>query len=105
MSINYKFNEWRVSGEKATAWSQNAYKLASIEVGRMSGMTIGAVLYLHCVKGMNASEIRKSPVAYGMATATIRGIIRGSYSPEAYSIFVDMLETEPEMLDRLFESA
>ncbi|WP_191561615.1 hypothetical protein [Metabacillus idriensis] len=102
MSINYRFNEWRVSGKQPTVWSQNAYSLVSIQVGLVSGMTIGSILYLHYVKGMTASQIKKNSVAYGMTTATVRGIIRGSYCPEAYCIFLDMLETEPEMLDRLF---
>jgi hypothetical protein len=102
MGINYRLNEWRVSGKKAIPWSQNAYKLARIEVGRVSGMTIGAVLYLHYVKGMAASRIRKTPIAFGMASSTITGIIRGTFCTEAYSVFVKMLEAEPEMLERLF---
>lgn len=102
MSINYRFNEWRVSGEQAEVWSHNAYKLARLEVGRVSGMTIGAILYLHFIKGMTASRIRKAPIAFGLASPTITGIIRGTYCPDAYCVFQEMLKTEPEKLDILF---
>ncbi|GMO00641.1 hypothetical protein [Parageobacillus thermoglucosidasius] len=110
MSIDYRFNEWMVSGEKATVWTEKAYKLARIEVGRVSGMTIGAVLYLHYVKGRTAGEIRKHSVSNGLGISTVRAILRGfgdrasQATKEAYSIFMDMLENEPEMLDVLFEA-
>ncbi|QPA33221.1 hypothetical protein ISX45_10300 [Anoxybacillus caldiproteolyticus] len=110
MAIDYKFNTWRVSGEKATVWSQKAYKLVRADVGRISGATIGAILYLHHVKGMTASEIKNSPIAWGVSLPNIKGILKGFNSRanresiEAYSIFMDMLETEPEMLDRLFDT-
>lgn len=104
MSINYRLNEWRVSGEKTEIWSHNAYKLARLEVGRVSGITIGTVLYLHYVKGMAASRIRITPIAFGMASSTITGIIRGTFSPEAHSVFIEMLEKEPEMLEMLFDN-
>ena len=51
-----------------------------------------------------ASRIRENPIAFGVATSTISGIIRGSFNPETYSIFIVILETEPEMLDKLFET-
>jgi hypothetical protein len=110
MSIDYRFNEWRVSGEQATVWSENAYKLVRADVGRMSGMTIGAILYLHYVKGMTAGEIRKHSISNGLGISTIRAILRGfgdrasQATKEVYYLFVEMLENEPEMLDRLFEA-
>ncbi|MGG6431923.1 hypothetical protein ACPF7I_06245 [Anoxybacillus sp. D401a] len=108
MSINYKFNEWRVSGEKATAWSQKAYKLLRVNADKscvMSAHSVGTILYLHYVKGLTAQEIKKHSAGKMLLMTTIKGILRGSHSPEVYCIFQDMLETEPEMLDRLFESA
>ncbi len=38
-----------------------------------------------------------------METSTITGIIRGTFCSEAYSVFLNMLKSETEMLERLFE--
>jgi hypothetical protein len=110
MSINYKFNIWRVSGEQATVWSEKAYKLVRADVGRLSVATIGAILYMHHVKGMTASEIKKHSVSNGLGISAIRAILKGfgdrasQSTKEAYYLFFDLLENEPEMLDILFEA-
>jgi hypothetical protein len=112
MSIDYRLNEWRLSGEKATEWSQKSYKLlrTNLRADIITGARIGAILYFHHVKGLTASEIRKNPVGTGVPISTIKAILKGfnsrtgMESKEAYLIFMDMLDTEPEMLDRLFDT-
>lgn len=74
MGIDYKFNQWRVSGEKAPQWSQKAYKLLKVNLNKngYTGELLGVILYLYFVKGMTVSQI------------------------------MDMLNSEPKMLDILF---
>lgn len=71
MGIEYRFNEWRASGEQVKEWSPMAYKLVSknVQSNNADGFKIGQVLYLHHVKGMTASEIRKSSAGYGLTTS------------------------------------
>lgn len=113
--INYRFNEWRQTGETAEVWSPMAYRLVSknAHVAHINGFNIGNVLYLHYVKGMTAQEIRKTPVGYGLATNLIKGILkgfsRGTYkvgidSLEAYEIAMYMIECEPETLEKMYRN-
>lgn len=110
MSINYKFNEWRQSGEKVEAWSPMAYRLLSKNVSAdlVNGYKVGQVLYLHYIKGMSAKEIKQSPVGYGMSASLIQSIIKGFgrqskvESFEAYDIAMYMVEHEPEVLERMY---
>lgn len=105
MSLTYNFNTWRVSEKKAPQWSQKAYKLMRVNINKRGylGEILGAIMYLHFVKGMTASQIRKTPTGYNIPSVHIRSIIKGTFSPEAFIIFMDMLETEPDILDRLFD--
>jgi len=111
MSINYKFNQYRVSGEKAEAWSPMAYKLINKNVASdtVNGFKVGNILYLHYLKGMTAQEIRKTSVGYGIPTNTIKSIIRGFgrqsnvESYEAYEVAMYMIEHEPEVLEQMYQ--
>ncbi len=47
-----------------------------------SGEVLGAILYLHYVKGLTVSEIRKTPIGYSIPSVHIRSIIKGSFSPD-----------------------
>lgn len=110
--MDYRFNTWRVSGEKAEEWSLLAYRLMRVNIlaERNTGIRLGAVLYQHYVKGMSPSQIRKSPIGIGLPVTSITAIIRGynvrgdfNSTAEVYNLFQHMLETEPEMLDMLFK--
>lgn len=104
--INYRFNEWRQSGEKAEKWSYMATRLVSknSEIDRVNGYTIGQVLYLHHIKGMTALEIRKSPIGLGISLDLIKSMIKGfgvqasAEAKEAFDIAMYMVECEPESL-------
>lgn len=109
MGIDYRFNEWRVSGEKADAWSPMAYRLLSKNVSEyVSGYRIGQILYLHHVKGLTAKEIRQTSAGYGLAINLIKSVIKGfgrlssSETKEAYEIAKYMVKNEPEVLERMF---
>lgn len=111
MGINYKFNTWQVSGEQGQEWSKKAYKLLSLNshLETLSGWRIGAVLYFHQVKGMTASEIKKSPLGIGIPKTSIVNLLKEKPSKyatnetsEAKQLFYNMLETEPQMLDVLY---
>ncbi|PKR86075.1 hypothetical protein [Heyndrickxia camelliae] len=106
MSIIYNFNTWKVSGNKAPQWSQKAYKLMRVNINKRgyTGELLGAIMYLHFIKGMTVTQIRKAPTGYNLPSVHIRSIIKGTFSPDAFIIFMDMLETEPEILDRLFRT-
>ncbi|OIU71204.1 hypothetical protein [Rossellomorea aquimaris] len=113
MGIDYRFNEWRVSGEKAEAWSPMAYRLLSKNATseHLNGFRIGQMLYLHHIEGMSAKEIKHSPVGFGLnltvINATLRGYKRkymsvGVETIEAYDIAMYMIEHEPEVLERMY---
>lgn len=59
MSINFKFNQYRVSGKTAQAWSPMAYRLVNknTQSENLSGFKIGHILYLHHVKGMTSCRL------------------------------------------------
>ncbi|KAB2334130.1 hypothetical protein [Bacillus mesophilum] len=106
MSIHYLFNTWRVSENQASVFSQKSYNLLRIntESKGYTGEILGAILFLHYVKGLTASEIRKTPIGYTIPSVHIKSILKGSFNPKAYNLFMDLLETEPEMLDNLFNT-
>ncbi|MEQ6375746.1 hypothetical protein RZN25_02735 [Bacillaceae bacterium S4-13-56] len=112
MSIDYKFNVWRVSGERAEAWSPRAYRLISYNQNSesMSGYTIGKVLYLHHLKRLDAKQIREQ-LENKIPINMIKGIIRGfnkkyqtakTESYEAYAIAMYMVEHHPEELEKIY---
>lgn len=113
MSINYSFNEWRVAGETAEAWSPMAYRLISKNknVEHLSGFRIGQVLYLHHIKGLSDKEINQISYGYSKNITIIRGILRGFSkksvsrdSKEAYYIAKFMIVNEPEVLERMYNT-
>lgn len=103
MSVIYNFNEWKVSGEKATPISPKGYKLLRIR----TGFKIGSILYHYYVKGFSVSQIKKT-VARNLSLTNIRSVIKGfgkqasRESIEAYKVFMEMLKDEPETLDVIF---
>ncbi|GAB1799068.1 hypothetical protein [Priestia megaterium] len=109
MSINYKFNEWRVEGEKAKPFSGNGYKLlrCNLNSSILNGFTIGQVLYCHHVKGLSVSEIRKN-IGVALTGPMIRSVIKGFgrnagwETIQAYNLFMEMLRDEPEVLDAIY---
>lgn len=110
MGIDYRFNEWRISGEKAESWSPMAYRLINknIDAEFLNGFNIGHILYLHHIKGLTALEIRKTSLGYGIATNIIKSVLKGfgnqsGYeSKEAFKIAMHMIEHEPEVMDRMY---
>ncbi|MGF6947541.1 hypothetical protein QF028_000034 [Neobacillus sp. B4I6] len=110
MSINYKFNQYRVSGEATEEGSAMAYRLCSKNVTseHISGYRVGQFLYLHHIKGMTAQDIKKTPVGYGIATNMIKSILKGfgrqsgTESVEAYEIALYMIECEPRLKMRMY---
>ncbi|MFD4927699.1 hypothetical protein ACFWMS_02070 [Peribacillus butanolivorans] len=115
MGIDYKFNEWRVSGEQAEVWSPLAYRLYSKNVTSESvnGFRVGHILYLHHIKGMAAKEIKHSLVGFGLHLNLIKSILRGFRSRsanagretmEAYEIAMYLVECQPEMLEKMYQT-
>ncbi|MBU8690574.1 hypothetical protein KM918_25080 [Priestia megaterium] len=98
--IDYKWNIYRISGEKAPELSKRAYKLLSANVGMFTAQQVGEVLYLYHVKEMPAKEIKKR--FSFIPHQTFRAILRNTFNPEASYMFFEMLEHEPEMLELLF---
>lgn len=109
-NIDYKFNTWRISGEKAEGYSKMTYRLLNknLQSDNLTGYKIGHILYLHHLKGMTAQDIKKHPVGYGSSVPTIKSVIKGFgrlsgvESLEAYEIAMYMIEHEPEELERLY---
>ena len=110
MGIDYRFNEWRISGEKAESWSPMAYRLINknIDAEFLNGFNIGHILYLHHIKGLTASEIRRTSVGYGNSTNIIKSVLKGfgsqsGYeSKESYKIAMYMIEYQPEVLKKMY---
>lgn len=98
--LDYRFNEYRGSKEQVTNWTKRAYQLMRIESGYFSGQTMGEMLYSHFVKGETLKEI--SNRYRGFSYQHIRTILSGRFSPEAFIIFHEMLEHEPEVLDDIY---
>ncbi|MGE6609997.1 hypothetical protein ACQKFG_05665 [Peribacillus sp. NPDC076916] len=90
------FNQYKVSGESAPVWSVNTYKLMRAGAGIYSGQMIGELLYSHFVEGNSFAEVKANYPF--MPHATLTAILRGRFSPEAYIVFMEMKEKEPEML-------
>ena len=72
---------------------------------------IGAILYHYHVKGWTIKEILDSHLGVYLPHSSIKGIINGYKSKpptqetqEAMKVFYEMLENEPEMLDKLYET-
>lgn len=112
MGIDYKFNTWRVSGEQAKTLSPRVYNLLRLNTfsDSHSGWRVGAILYLHHVKGLTATEIKKSLVGSRLPLQSVKSLINGinnkNVNPEiieACQLFYKMLKDEPEMLERLYE--
>lgn len=109
LGIEYRFNEWRVSGGEAEVWSPMAYKLISkcINAERASGYKIGHILYLYYCKGLSNTEI-KEVAGQGLPMSLIKGIVRGfgkdasMEAREAFKIAMYMIEHETEVLDRMY---
>ncbi|GIP62688.1 hypothetical protein J32TS6_12430 [Virgibacillus pantothenticus] len=112
MSINYKFNQWRQTGETSEAWSPMAYRLVAKNVGSdtLNGYKVGNIIYLHHLKGMTAQEIKETPVGYGISTATIKSVLKGFgrqsavESFEAYDIAMYMVENEPGTMEQMYNT-
>lgn len=113
MGIDYRFHEWRISGEQAEAWSPLAYRLVSKNVhsDSLNGFRIGLILYLHHIKGMTAKEIQ-AYMANKMLLNMIKGVLKGFSnknqmakpdSIEAYKIAMYMVEVQPEVLERMYQ--
>lgn len=98
--VNYKFNQWYVSGEQTTEYSKLGYELLRQQVGTLTGDVLGEMLYRHFVKGQSPKQIQRA--LKQITTPAVKGLMKGKYSPKAYSVFMFMLETEPEVLDRMF---
>lgn len=111
MGIDYRFGEWRNTGEPCDKWSPMAYRLLSkCERSPVaSGYRIGQVLWLHHCKGLSPKEISQASSGYEKNINSIKGIIRGfgkdagAEAKEAYSIGMYMVECEPEILGRMYE--
>ena len=109
MGIDYRFNEWRVSGEKVETWSPMAYKLVSkcMNAERANGYRIGHILYLFYYKGLSYTEI-KEVAGQGLHMSLIKGIIKGfgkdasMESREAFKMAMYMIEHETEVLDKMY---
>jgi|GEM_PF-6330622 len=99
--IDYKFNTYRVSGEKAQELSRTAYQLMRSGNAMVSGQLLGEILYSSRVEGKSHKEI-KQRFPY-LSQMIIKGLLRGTYAPDTFSLFCYMEEHEPEMLDRLFK--
>ncbi|MEC2400916.1 hypothetical protein ABES35_08475 [Bacillus subtilis] len=111
MSINYKFNQYRVSGETAEAWSPMSYRLINKNLvsDTVNGFKVGHILYLHHLKGMTVEDIRQTSVGRGIPTNTIKSILKGfgrqsnAESYEAYEIAMYMVQNEPETLEKMYK--
>lgn len=99
-NIEYRFNEWRISKDKAHGLSQRAYQFLRSTEGVYSAQQVGEVLYLYHIKKLPAKEIRKtfSFIPY----QTITAIFNNRCNVGACIIFFEMMEHEPEMLELLF---
>ncbi|WP_125906469.1 hypothetical protein [Bacillus sp. HMF5848] len=101
MAINYKFNQWRNSGETATEISEKGYELLRSGHGMFTGEMLGNILYRHYIQGESANALCRDITA--IPHQTVKAVLRGSFSPRAFNIFMEMAETEPEELDRMFK--
>jgi hypothetical protein len=100
MTVNYKFNQYRVSGEDALQWSDNAMNLMRSGRGFWTGHMMAELLYRSQIEALSFTEINQ--MYKHIPFQTIKSILSGSFSPETYRIFTEMKETEPEMLQALF---
>lgn len=96
MSIDYRFNTYRISGEQAEAWIPLAYRLVSKNVhsDSLNGFRIGLILYLHHIKGMTAKEIQ-AYMAYKMLLNMIKGVLNGFSNKNQVA--------KPEVLERMYQ--
>lgn len=99
--IDYRFNTYMVSNDKAPIWTERAYKLVRCRNKIVTGQMAGDILYRYYVQNMTASQINTN---YSFISIfNIKAMLRGTLLPEAYVIFMEMLEHEPEMLDNIFK--
>ncbi|WP_182006114.1 hypothetical protein [Priestia aryabhattai] len=101
--IDYRFNEWRISGEKAPELSKRAYQLLRSTEGVFSAQQVGEVLYLYYVKQIPKQEIRKR--FNFMPQQIVTAIFSNRFNVGACTMFFEMLEHEPEMLELLFSQS
>ncbi|MCE7793453.1 hypothetical protein K8O68_13590 [Salipaludibacillus sp. CUR1] len=101
--INYRFNEWAVSGEQSEAISEKGQDLLRIDNGRVTGEQLGKVLYMYYVEGKSFNVINRT--FREMSYFHVRGILSGTFSPVAFNLFMELLEEKPEELNRLFGGA
>lgn len=109
--LNYKFNQYRVSGEPVESWSPMAYRLVNknAQSDSLNGFKVGHMLYLHHLKGMSAQEIRESSLGHGIAIATVKSVLKGFGRQsgvgalKAYDIAIYMIQNEPEVLEQMYK--
>lgn len=98
--VNIQFNKYYVENEKVDELSPLAYDLLRTESGLTTGGQLGEVLYLHYVKGLPANEIFK--LFRFIPFLKIKSICNGKSNYLSYLIFMEMLDKEPEVLDKMF---
>lgn len=91
-----------MSGEKATAWSERAYKLLRATGSTLiSAQQVGEILYLHYCQRVSAKELVKK---YNFISPHhVRAVLKGTFCKEVYNLFFEMMEHEREMLDLIFD--
>jgi hypothetical protein len=99
--IDYQFNIYRISKEKAPQLSATAYELMRAGRGVYTGQQIGELLYKAKIEGVPFKELNK--MYYQIPYQNIKAMLSGSFAPDAYAYFCYMVENEKEILDRMFK--
>ncbi|MBN8234716.1 hypothetical protein JF544_05620 [Halobacillus kuroshimensis] len=100
MFLKGKTNKWMVSGEDTEQFSNRAYDLLRVTKGTYSGQVMGQILYQHYDKGLSIKQVNEAN--RGISYQTVRGVIKGTFSPETFIAYMDLAENEPDQLEKLF---
>lgn len=100
--VNIQFNKSYVQGEQVDELSPMAYELVRFDNGNINGNQIGSILYWHYVENLSFKEIKE--LHTGVPFTSIQSICNGKINNSGYLIFIEMLQNEPGVLDRMFST-
>lgn len=99
-NIEYRFNQWRLSGEHTGAYNPLVADMLRQHVGLVSGAYIAEILYRNKIEGV---PIRKLKLKSASESYLAKSIIEGNGFVANKYYFERVLEEFPEQLDRLFK--